>query len=88
MPMNIEQSDSRESVAKRLELVRLALGLSKRDFAERAGMSEQAYGPFENGRRDLSLNAAKQIRRTYGIPLEFIYFGNISELPHKIAKEL
>lgn len=83
-----EMQDSREAVAARLKRVREILGLSKREFAEGAGMSEQAYNPFENARRDLSLNAAKQIRRRYGVSLEFMYFGNTADLPHRIAKEL
>lgn len=82
------QGDAREAVAARLKRVREITGLSKREFAERAGLSEQAYGPFENGVRDLSLTAAKRLRATYGVSLEFIYFGNIADLPHRIASEL
>lgn len=83
-----DQRDSIEAVAARLERARAIIGLSKRDFAARAGMSEQAYGPFENGVRPLSLEAAKKLRKTYGLTLEFLYFGIVDALPHKIAKEL
>lgn len=62
--------------------------LSKREFAARLGMTEQGYGAFENANRNLSLQAAKQIRKVYKVSLEFIYFGNIDDLPHRIAKEL
>ena len=80
--------DAREAVAARLQGAREALGLSKKEFAERAGLSEQVYGPFENGRRDLSLLAAKKIRKTHGLPLEFMYFGKIDDLPTRIARAL
>lgn len=83
-----EQEDSREAVAARLKRVREIIGLDKKQFAERAGLTQQTYGPFENGVRDLSLDAAKKLRRTYGLPLEFMYFGKIDALPHRIATAL
>lgn len=86
--MLIDMGDSREAVAARLKRVREALGLSKKDFAERAGLSEQVYGPYENARRELTLQSAKQIRKAYGISLEYMYFGNIEDLPTRISKFL
>ncbi|WP_422050163.1 helix-turn-helix transcriptional regulator [Shimia sp.] len=83
-----DQEDKIDAVAQRLEKVRQILDLSKKDFAERAGISEQAYGAFENARRDLSLDAAKKLRKTYGLPLEFMYFGKIEDLPTRISKLL
>lgn len=83
-----EQGDSREAVAARLARVREIIGYDKQTFAERAGMSPQAYGAFENGSRDLSLEAAKKLRKAYGLSLEFLYFGNKDDLPHKIATQL
>lgn len=83
-----ECGDNREAVAKRLSAIREILGYNKKEFAERAGLTEQTYGPFENAKRDLSLQAAKMLRKTYGLPLEFIYFGKIDDLPTRISKEL
>ncbi|MDE4303994.1 helix-turn-helix transcriptional regulator [Phaeobacter gallaeciensis] len=83
-----EQEDHIEAVAARLKRVREVLGLSKKEFAERAGLTEQTYGPFENARRELSLTAAKKLRKRYGLPLEFMYFGKIEDLPTRISKDL
>lgn len=83
-----EREDDIEAVAARLKRVREILDLSKKDFAEKAELSEQVYGPFENARRELSLTAAKKLRKTYGLPLEFMYFGKIADLPHRIATAL
>ena len=82
------EEDSREAVAARLERVRVILGMSKREFAEKAGISEQGYGAFIHLRRDVTLDAAKKFRKVYGLPLEFTYFGIISDLPHRIATDL
>lgn len=83
-----DQEDAIEAVAARLQAAREALGMSKREFAERAGIGEQTYGPFENGKRPLSLEAAKKLRRAHGLTLEFMYFGKIDDLPHRIAAKL
>lgn len=83
-----DQEDAIEAVAARLKAAREALGLNKREFADRAGMGEQTYGPFENGTRPLSLIAAKKIRKAHDIPLEFMYFGKMGDLPHRIAAKL
>lgn len=82
-----ELEDSREAVAARLKAARDALGMEKKDFAERAGLTMQVYGPFENGKRDLSLSAAKKLRKAYKLPLEFLYFGNIEDLPTRISSK-
>ena len=83
-----EQEDHIDAVSARLKRVREVLGLSKKDFADRAGLTEQTYGPFENAKRELSLTAAKKLRKRYGLPLEFMYFGKIDDLPTRISKDL
>lgn len=83
-----EQGDAIEAVAKRLEAARNALGMNKREFAMKAGMGEQTYGPFENAQRPLSLTAAKKLRQAHGLTLEFMYFGIKNDLPHRIAAKL
>jgi DNA-binding XRE family transcriptional regulator len=83
-----EQADSREAIAARLRRAREILDLDQKTFAEKAGILPQTYGPFETAKRDLTLEAAKKIRKTHGLTLEFMYFGNISDLPHRIATKL
>ena len=80
--------DKPEAVGARLQRVREILGMSKKDFAEKIDKSEQAYGAYENAKRRLTLDTAIKLRKTYGLSLEFIYFGKISDLPHRIAISL
>lgn len=84
-PVASHMDDRPEMVAYRLRRVRMAFGLSKKEFAERAGLKMQTYGPFENCQRDLTLRAAKLIRQTYGVSLEYLYFGVLTDLPTKVA---
>lgn len=83
-----ELGDTREAVSARLRRIREILGLDQKDFAARAGILPQTYGPFETGKRDLTLDAAKKLRKTYEVPLEFMYFGKTGDLPHRIAAHL
>lgn len=83
-----DQEDKVEAVAARLMRVREILALSKKEFAEGAGMSEQVYGPFENAKRPLSLASAKKLRKAYKLPLEFLYFGYTEDLPSRISDAL
>lgn len=80
--------DKPEAVGARLKRAREIIGMTKREFAEGAGLTEQTYGPFENAKRPLTIEAAKKLRKAYGLTLEFMYFGKIDELPHRIAKDL
>ncbi|WP_240643532.1 helix-turn-helix domain-containing protein [Paracoccus siganidrum] len=80
--------DSREAVAARLRRAREILELDQKTFAAKAGLLPQTYGPYETGERDLTLVSAKKIRKAHGLSLEFMYFGKIDDLPHKIATKL
>ena len=75
-------------VVGRLTRIRELSGMNKKDFSAALGMSAQAWGEYENGKRDLPLSVAKRLRKAYSIPLEFTYFGIKSDLPHRIATEL
>lgn len=79
------EDDSREAVARRLEAIRAIEGLSKKDFAEKAGVAPQSYNGYTNGTRELSFDAARRFRKTYGLPLEFIVYGNPRDLPLRYA---
>lgn len=83
-----ELGDSREAVAARLRRAREILDMDQKTFGERAGMLPQTYGPYETGSRELTLAAAKKIRRAHGLTLEFMYFGKTEDLPHRIAAKL
>jgi transcriptional regulator with XRE-family HTH domain len=83
-----DQEDKPEAVGARLMRVREIMGLTKKEFADRAGLSEQAYGAYENGVRRLSLTSAISLRRAYKLPLDFMYFGNIADLPTRISRDL
>lgn len=81
--------ESREAVAARLEAVRAFYGIkTRREFAQRAGVTEQMYSDWIRGRRDVSRAQARKLAERYSLTLDFIYLGNKRDLPHKMATEL
>lgn len=83
-----EQEDNPLAVGARLRRVREILGLDQREFAGKAGLLPQTYGPFELGKRNLTLEAAKKLRKTYSLSLEFMFFGKVDDLPTRISAHL
>jgi DNA-binding XRE family transcriptional regulator len=83
-----ETPDSREAIAARLIRVREIIGLNKTEMAAQLGISVQALSGYETANRDLTLETAKRLRRVHGVPLDFIFFGNKGDLPHRIAAKL
>lgn len=76
------------AIAERLRSVRDVYGFSAKDFAERAGIDPKRYYNWENGKDRISIDGASQLKREYGLSLDFIYDGNVDMLPHKIAVAL
>lgn len=74
-----------DDIAERLREAREALGLSQAEFARRARIGKNTMNNWESGDYRVSLNGALKLRETYGLPLDFIYCGNVDMLPNKIA---
>lgn len=75
-------------IAHRLRAAQSALGLSAKEFAERAGQSKSQMSNWQSGQVRISLDGALALREVYGLSMDFIYFGNLDALPYRIAKEL
>ena len=75
-------------VARRLTLTRQAFGMNQAEFAEAAGLSQPQYSQFETGKRLLSLKAALNLCSKYNITLDWLYLGDPSGLPYRLADSL
>lgn len=74
-----------EEQAERLRLAQSALGLTAKEFAERAGLSKTQMSNWQSGQIRISLDGAIALRETYGLSIDFILFGNMDALPNKLA---
>jgi transcriptional regulator with XRE-family HTH domain len=86
--------NSPEDVRRRLIALRVALGYGGRKqsaFAEEIGLAKNVYNPFESdGRnfRPLTLEAACRIRKRFGVPLDWIFFGDMSLAASPVLAQL
>lgn len=89
--MTMGDDGSPEAVARRLEAIRRCLSaeagkeITKREFATRAGLTEQTYSGYTSCSRPLSLESARRLRMTYGLPLDFLFYGVTRDLPMRYA---
>lgn len=58
----------------RLRVLRAELDWSQAELAERLGVSRQTVNAIETGKYDPSLPLAFRISRTFGLPLDEIFF--------------
>lgn len=76
------------AVGRRLSLVRQVLGLSQADFAAGAQIKPNAWNNYESGRSRIGPDAAARVCAVYGVDLNYIYLGDTSHLPYRIAHAL
>lgn len=75
--------DSDFEVANRLAALREKLGLDQVDFAKALGIEKNTYNAYERGKRPLSIETAKKIRRRYGVSIDWLLFGDIGQPNHQ-----
>lgn len=82
--------DPPEVIGPRLKALREALGVETQvEFAEKIGVTKNTYNPWEKGSRPLTFEGACLIRKKYGIPLDYLFFGDAAdELPVKVHRKL
>lgn len=74
--------------AARLLWHRNLLGLNQAEYAAKAGLKRAAIGNYESGDFQIGLAAARALRGTYGLSLDFLYEGDVDALPMTLRKAL
>jgi transcriptional regulator with XRE-family HTH domain len=77
-----------DPVARRLALTREILGLTEKEFAERAGVLLGRYHRWESGSIPISLSNAMALCAAHGLTLDWLYRGKTLGLPLWLAVEL
>lgn len=89
--MPIDRDDTgifRMDVAKRLALTRRALRADQQSFGRDAGLAQPRYNQYETGDRLLTLAAAMLLCERYNLTLDWLYRGDPSGLPYRLAEEI
>lgn len=74
--------------AARIVWHRNLLGYTQHEYASRAGLKRAAINNYESGDYQVGLAAARALRKTYGLSLDFIYEGEDEALPMNLRKAL
>ena len=74
--------------AERIIWHRNLLGLTQTEYGEKAGLKRAAINNYESGDFQIGLAAARALRNTYGLSLDFIYEGVADALPMNLRKAL
>lgn len=76
-------------IGPRLKALRKALDVPTQvEFAAQIGVEKNTYNPWEKGTRPLTFEGACLIRKRYRIPLDYLFFGEIGELPVRLHQRL
>lgn len=77
-----------KAIGQRITAFREALDMTAAEFARHTGLSTQSLSNYEMGFRRPNLDQALKIVRKTGATLDFIYLGDESGLPQRIAGKL
>lgn len=78
-----------KEIGRRLIQTRIALGYEEQaEFCRQINVDKTVYNAFEKGRRRISLDTALAIRARFGIPLDWIYCGDLSQVRGDIYTKL
>lgn len=81
---------SLKDIAKRLEQTREALGVTAADLCRETGIKPNAWSQFTSPekKRRITLVEAYKLKDRYGVTLEWIYDGDVTTLPDRLARRL
>lgn len=80
--------DPPNTIGERLEKLRDAVDMNTTKIAETLDITHSAWSQYENGTRRISLEVAGKLVERFGVTLDWIYRGDPSGLPMRLAQLL
>ena len=75
-------------VGRRLEALRHALDLSRKDFANSFGLDPSNYTKTVDGEKQLRSEAAYAIAERWGVTMDYLFRGRLAELPEHLRESI
>lgn len=72
-----------ERVGPRVTALRITLGLSKAELADSIGLDRSTLTKIEKGEAGLDIAKGEAVASIYGFGLDFIYRGDVSDVPDR-----
>lgn len=79
---------SLEAIAERLIMLRESFGMNQTEFCRHVGFTQQALGNYEHAERRINLDQSIKLVQKTGVTLDWIYFGDDSQLPIKLYRAM
>lgn len=77
-----------EAVGRRCQALREHLDMTKAAFADSIKIDRTSYIRIERGEKPLKADMAFKIAERWGVSMDFLYRGRLTELPDKLADSL
>lgn len=77
-----------EDQARRIRWHRKMLGMTQKEYADRANLKRATINNWESGDFQVGLSGARRLRKVYGLSLDFIYEGIDGALPMSLRSLL
>lgn len=77
-----------ERVGRRVTAMREAMAIQKSAFADSIGLDRSALSRIEQGKEGLGIAKATRIADLYGFGLNYLYRGDLSDVPPEIRSRL
>lgn len=71
-------------VGRRLEALRIALDLNRREFSESFGLDPSSYTKTAEGEKLLRTQHAFTIAERWGVSMDYLFRGRMSDLPEHL----
>lgn len=75
-------------VGRRLTALRQHYGKTRGEFAASVEIDPTSYGRIEKGLKPLKADMAFRIAERWGVSMDFLYRGRLTELPSSLADSL
>ncbi len=83
---NTKEARSLPAISRRLKATRLALGFrTQAAYCRDAGIEKNTYNQWERGKGRPDLDNAIILCEKFDLTLDWIYFGDLSKVPHDTA---
>lgn len=77
--------DTPGKIGQRLVKLRTVMGLKQAQMSEQLCITQSAWSQYESGKRTITLEVAGVLAARFGLTLDWIYRGDPSGLPMRLA---
>lgn len=82
------EPDSDEAVGKRIKALRERVPLQQQQLARQLNITKSTLNAYESGKRTLTTESAKRLRRRFGVTVDWLFFGDMQVTGHDLMLQL